>query len=271
MTKRLFIYARLAIVFIMFMLPSVVDARDKGQKKRVYEYTQEYAFSGVRSIVVKSESSRFYRNRVTGHIEVQLIQSKDERVVVSIVRESDREVFKIEKIGNTLKLNAGDKDVEEAGHPDRPEAVVTVYTKDVNRLELGGANELVASGYFTGRSLNLKICGASQVFGLSGRWNDLNVNLSGAADLSLVKVDVSNVDLECQDAVDCCISGKGKMLKVNASGSSDVNAENFVVKDVDAKLSGAADITVNASGSIMYSLTGSADLDWIGAPEIIRK
>ena len=271
MTDRQFLYAKLAIVCIMMMLPSPGFSRDKGQKKRVFEYTQEYAFSGVRSIVVKSESSKFYRHRVTGQIDVQLVQSKDERVVVSVVRESDKDVFKIEKIGNTLKLNAGDKEVDAAGHPDRPEAVVTVYTKDINRLEMGGANELTASGYFTGRSMNLKIYGASDVHGLSGRWNDLNVNLSGAADLSMVKVDVSNVNLDCQDAADFSISGKGNTFKISASGSSDIDAEHFAVKDVEAKLKGAADITVNARGSIRFSATESADLYWIGTPEIIRK
>lgn len=271
MTDRQFSYAKLALILILALLPLCGFSKDKGQRKKVFEYTQEYAFSGVRSIVVKSESSKFYRHRVTGQIDVKLVQSKDERVVVSIVRKSDADVFKIEKIGNTLKLNAGDKNLDSAGHPGRPEAVVTVYTKDINRIEMGGANSLTATGYFTGRSMNLDIYGASEVMGLSGRWNDLNVRLSGASDLLMEKVEVSNVNLVCEDASDFVISGKGKVFKITASGSTDVEAESFQVKDVDAKLNGAADVTVNATGTVKYTATGSADFDWVGTPQVIRK
>ena len=270
MTDRQFSYARLAMIFILAMLSLCGFSKDKGNRRKSFEYTQEYAFSGVRSIVVKSESSKFYSHRVTGQIDVKLVQSKDERVVFSIVRASDVDVFKIEKIGNTLKINAGDKNLDTTGHPGRPEAVVTVYTKDINRIEMGGANALTATGYFTGRSMNLNLYGASEVMGLSGRWNDLNIKLSGASDLNMVKVESSNVNLVCEDASDFVISGKGKVFKITASGSTDVEAENFPVKDVDAKLKGAADVTVNASGTVKYTATGSADFDWVGAPQSIR-
>ena len=270
MTDRQVSYARLAMIFILAMLSLCGFSKDKVHRRKSFEYTQEYAFSGVRSIVVKSESSKFYSHRVTGQIDVKLVQSKDERVVFSIVRASDVDVFKIEKIGNTLKINAGDKNLDTTGHPGRPEAVVTIYTKDINRIEMGGANALTATGYFTGRSMNLNLYGASEVMGLSGRWNDLNIKLSGASDLNMVKVESSNVNLVCEDASDFVISGKGKVFKITASGSTDVEAENFPVKDVDAKLKGAADVTVNASGTVKYTATGSADFDWVGAPQIIR-
>ena len=270
MTNRQFSYAKLAIALILTLVSVSLSAGDKRKRKMVYEYTQEYAFSGVRSVIVKSESSKLYRNRATGEIDVRIVQSKDEKVVVAVVWKDDADVFKIEKIGNTLKLNAGDKEVGAAGHPDRPEALVTIYTKDIYRIEMGGANKLTASGYFTGKSMTLNIYGASEVNGLNGRWNDLNIRLSGAADLSMPKVEANNVNLQCADASDCKIAGKGGSFKIEASGSVDVEAENFVVKDVEAKLKGAADVTVNATGTVKYTATGSADFDWVGTPQVIR-
>ncbi|MGN0191866.1 MAG: GIN domain-containing protein, partial [Candidatus Cryptobacteroides sp.] len=124
---------------------------------------------------------------------------------------------------------------------------------------------------FTGKSMNLVIYGASQVEGLSGKWSDLNIRLSGAADLSMVKVEAGNVTLKCEDAADFKISGKGKSVKIEASGSADIDAEDFEAVDVEAKLKGAADVTVNVKGTLKYSSTGSADFEWIGNPEIIRK
>ncbi|MGN0190481.1 MAG: hypothetical protein ACI39U_02380, partial [Candidatus Cryptobacteroides sp.] len=110
MTDRQIYYAKLAFAFILTILPLSVSGASRNPGKKIYGYTQEYAFSGVRSIIVKSESSKFYRNRMTGEIDVRIVQSRDERVVVSVVRQSDADVFKVEKIGNTLKLNAGDKE-----------------------------------------------------------------------------------------------------------------------------------------------------------------
>lgn len=270
MKKYLKLIAAVMLAAVFVAEPDcLAGKRDKSLKK--HEYRQEYAFSGVRSIVVKSESSKIYKNRLTGEIDVRLIQSKDERVVVYVKRKADVDVFKIEKIGNTLKLNAGDKAVKTLEAMERPEAVVEVYTRNISNIEMGGANDLSAKGYFTGKSLHLNIYGASDLENLSGKWSDVDIKASGASEIELRQIEVNSVDVKCSGASEVKLSGQARTMKLSVSGSSDVDAEDLAVMDVDADLSGASDVKVNVSGTLKYKTTGSSDIEWTGSPRVITK
>ncbi len=270
MKKYLKLIAAVMIAAVFVPEPDcLAGRRDKSLKK--HEYRQEYAFSGVRSIVVKSESSKIYKNGLTGEIDVMLIQSKDEMVVVYVRRKADVDVFKIEKIGNTLKLNAGDKAVKTLAVMERPEAVVEVYTQNISNIEMGGANDLSAKGHFTGKSLHLNIYGASDLENLSGKWSDVDIKASGASEIELKQIEVNSVDVKCSGASEVKLSGQARTMKVSVSGSSDVDAEDLAVVDVDADLSGASDVKVNVSGTLKYKTTGSSDIEWTGSPRVITK
>lgn len=140
--------------------------------------------------------------------------------------ESDRNLLKYIKTvvkGNTLEISSK-KDL-------RPKKKIVIYitTPELNDVSVSGANDLFVNGL---------------------KNDEFFVNLSGAGSV--------NVEGETDD------------LQVSISGAANLNAKDLIAENVSIDISGAADAEVYANESLNATVSGVGNVVYYGNPKSIN-
>jgi len=123
----------------------------------------------------------------------------------------------------------------------------TVTLPELTGVELSGASHGNVSGFDSGRSLDVKVSGASQLRGdiaAGDAWFDV----SGASQVRL--------------------SGSAGDIRINASGASIVDLADFPASDARVEVSGASKATVNAGGRLDAEASGASTVFYVGEPTL---
>jgi len=125
------------------------------------------------------------------------------------------------------------------------EAEITM--PQITSLELSGASEGNIGGFSSSESFDLKLSGASSLWG-DIESGDCNIHLSGASGVEL--------------------NGSGHDLDIHASGASQVNLADYFVNNANVKLSGASSAYLNLDGRLDANLSGASRLKYTGEPSL---
>ncbi|WNJ18545.1 head GIN domain-containing protein [Pontibacter sp. G13] len=184
---------------------------------------------------------RFDGMAIDGVWSITLVQSSQSKVTVETDRALLPHIQILTQNGN-LKVNMDVDNLE-----DVETFRLTIYTPNINRIELDGAAKLVSEREIQGSELAIELAGASQVeLGLD--YDAVSVNMGGA---SLVN-----------------LTGYAKQAKLDITGTGAMNAEGMDAERVKVSLSGAAFTKVSAIEFLDVSISGLGVVSYKGDPEI---
>jgi hypothetical protein len=99
--------------------------------------------------------------------------------------------------------------------------------------------------------------------------NDLNIQISGAGDVDVDKVNVQQLTARISGAGNVAIkSGTATNAVYKVSGAGDVSTFNVQAENVTATVSGTGDIKVFATKTLDASVSGAGSVEYKGTPNV---
>ncbi len=111
-------------------------------------------------------------------------------------------------------------------------------------------------------------CSGAADIGLSGKADELRVYASGSSDVACTQLESPLVNIEVSGSADIALAGKGEVLNVHSSGSSEIWARDFAVARAVLQSSGSVTAQVKVSEHLSISVSGSADVEYWGDPQV---
>ncbi|MGV3557803.1 head GIN domain-containing protein [Larkinella arboricola] len=99
--------------------------------------------------------------------------------------------------------------------------------------------------------------------------NELEINLSGAADLSMKDITANRIRIKASGASDTKLRGRVQHLDVEISGASDLSAYNLTAEEAIIRASGASDASVTVTRRLEKNTRGGADVSHRGNPQTV--
>jgi len=97
----------------------------------------------------------------------------------------------------------------------------------------------------------------------------LELEASSAAKIRLtVKTDI--LDIDVSSAANIRLKGETQQLEAEVSSASNLNAQELIAQKADIEISGAAQASVNVVKEIKYEISGAANLNYKGNPQILK-
>ena len=183
---------------------------------------------------VRTVNGSFTAIRISGGIDLYLSQSNEVAVAVSASSETYKEGIKTEIENGTLKIYyKGEKSWKKKDRKLR----AYVSFKELKKLDVSGACDIVVTGGLTADELEVDMSGASDFTGMV-KVRTLSLNLSGASDVK--------------------ISGTANNVDIVSSGASDVKGYDLVTDNCDVNVSGASDINITVNTQLNASASGAS-------------
>ena len=124
-----------------------------------------------------------------------------------------------------------------------------VTMPELTGLDLSGATRTNIAGFSSGKSLDIKVSGASRLQG-DIKSGNARFDVSGA----------STMDLQ----------GSAGNLDLTVSGASTATLDEFASKNTSVEASGASHATVNASGTLNVEASGASSVTYVGQPANLK-
>jgi len=151
-----------------------------------------------------------------------------------------------EVVDNTLTIDSKNDFLD--FDTDR-DVVAEITVGSLSDLEIHGAADATVDGVITGQDFRLKI--------------------SGAGDVSIEKLEVTNLTATISGAGDVDIAGgTAENAHFKISGAGNVNAFGLVTNNLTAKVSGAGDMKVNATATLDAKVSGAGSIRYKGQPAL---
>lgn len=191
--------------------------------------------------------------------KVIITQGNEDGVAVSANDKDDIQHIKTTVENGVLKIWFEDKN---KFWPKNRKLRAYISAKTLNAIKASGASDIDIEGTLTASSMKISLSGASDLSGRLVVNGNLDVDLSGASDLT--------------------ISGSANAADLDLSGASDVKGYDFSTGTCKVEASGASgvhitvdkELSVHLSGASSVSYKGSAttrDIRTSGASSISRK
>lgn len=119
------------------------------------------------------------------------------------------------------------------------------------------------------KNINVSVSGSVNIE-VNGTANSLTSHASGSLDIAASSFVCPLVDLSASGSMDASLSGSGEVLKMHTSGSGDLYAKNFTVSEANLDTSGSLDAEVSVSRQLTVKASGSATVYYWGDPHIDR-
>ncbi len=191
----------------------------------------------------------FHRIEIDGQVNITLVQGASEGVTV------EAEAAALPRIrtdvhGDTLSVDAEiSRSVWQwfSGRGVTRTPHITIYFKDVERIETAGSVTLDAE--------NLK----------SG---DLRLDLSGACTVRIRDLQANSLRMDGSGAIKVAFAGKVGQQKIDLSGASSYDAARLLSTDAVIDVSGAGKAVINASNSLAVDISGAGKVEYLGDPKL---
>ncbi len=219
---------------IFLFLVSVAGSTTLLAQKTVYD-----ANAQVRSV------GSFHALQISNAFEVYLSQGSTAAVAVSASEKEDLENIKTVVEGGVLKIRY-ENGHRRWGSNNKLKAYISV--SELDELKASGACEIKISGALHLQSLNLQLSGATDLSGELVIEKTLKADLSGASDIT--------------------ISGSAQLFSIDASGASDVKAYDFAATTCNVEASGASGVRITVDKELSARLSGASNVYYKGAATI---
>ena len=182
---------------------------------------------------------------VGGSFDVFINQSDSYGVAVSARNTEETNKIKTEVKNGTLYIKY------ESGSWAKGDMELKAYVsvKELSRMEVNGACDVITKGMIAADALEISISGSS--------------DFTGA-------VAVRNLKLDASGASDYRMQGKAENCKISVSGSSDVKAYELITEFCEVSVSGASDVQITVNKELKANGSGASDINYKGTG-IIRE
>jgi Putative auto-transporter adhesin, head GIN domain len=143
----------------------------------------------------------------------------------------------------------------------------TVTMPSLTALEVTGAAKADVSGFAAGDPLDLQASGDGSVALAGARNGDVNLDVSGAADVS-GDLAAKQLGGNVSGAGEVTLTGSAEALALEASGAGKCELSGLTAQLADLQLSGGATATVRVTGKLDVEASGGATLDYYGSPTL---
>lgn len=182
---------------------------------------------------------------VSNAFEVIITQGNEETVAVSSNIEGDNKNIITETKNGRLKISYQQQGKRWYKN-HRLKAYVSV--KNIEGIKGSGATKFIIEGTLAATKLNIDLSGATDMKGKVTVNQELQLNLSGASDVTL--------------------TGAAGSIAIDASGASDVKAFDLTAGNCTIKASGACNIRISAEKEISAQLSGASNVQYQGSAMI---
>ncbi len=191
---------------------------------------------------VRTISAAFNHIKVSNNIKLILSQSDVVSLAVSASEEKYKNQIQTVVENNTLRIFS-----EEGNWSGSKNRQLTVYLsfKNLEKLDVGGASQVLASNPI--------------------KLNTLSIDLSGAAVLRAA-IDIQNLTLELSGASKARLSGVANTVSLECSGASDVGAYELTMQTCSATASGASDLQLHVEKALNAVASGASRIYYKGEP-----
>lgn len=222
---------KIFMAIIALAMISVVTSCKKinGKGDVVREVRNIYGFTGVSLSV---DANTYIRQDTFYKVEILAQQN-----VLDVI-ESPLE-------GGTLVIKLKDHTILGKHDP------ITVYitSPELNSLNISGSGNIEGNTCLSGVSLNLVISGSGNIRLPGIQMKDIQSNISGSGNISIVEGNVSKEDL-------------------NISGSGSIDLLGIVSDTVYARISGSGNIRVTSERFLDGTISGSGNVYYMGSPVV---
>jgi len=191
------------------------------------------------------EAKNFHGIEVSNAIHLYLSQGTDEAVAVSAEDTKTRDRIRTEVKDGVLKIWL-EKEGWGWDHGHR-KLKAYVSCKTLDKLSASGASNVYVSGDLSGKTLDLRLSGASDFSG-SVKFDELHLDQSGASDAS--------------------IKGVAPVVTIEASGASDVKGYELITENCSVRASGASDIHISVNKELNAHASGASSIYYKGTAVI---
>jgi len=188
----------------------------------------------------KREASNFHGIHLSSAFDVYLNQGAVEAVAVSASETKFRDRIKVSVKDGILYI---DYDSEGKWGSGNHKLKAYISFKQIDKLSISGACDVIASGTVKAENLDLR--------------------LSGASDLK-IKLDVNKLNIDLNGASDMTVSGTATQLDIEASGASAFNGFDLVTDICNARASGASDVKITVNKELSAQASGASDVRYKG-------
>ena len=229
---------------------------------------------------------------ISSIFEVVFEKSNDCRIVMKLPDDYDKYLQFSASNGKVVLGMDSKKITRKAKKIFKKDApVVKIYAPSFNRLKLSGTVKMKLIGDISVNDLSIDLSEASELEGGNLRAENIETEISGAADFTDVKITarrmkleasgasfskfalmVDDMDAEVSDAADVVFESadnySGKTMKIDVSGSGNLKAVDYAVENVEADLSGASDAVIRPLKILDVKTSGSSSLRYKKSPNL---
>jgi hypothetical protein len=210
-------------------------------KKLIIVFVSLFCLNTISAQTITRELGDFSKLRVTGALEVVLIQGALNKAEIEGVKPEDIDKVKTEVVNGQLTIFTKGK------FKMSNNFLVKLTFQHLNEIELSGASDISTSHVVREKDLLIKGGGAIE--------SDLNI-------------EVTNLTIDLSGASDIKLRGLAENFNISSSGASDVKAASFIANNIVIDISGASDIKVNAVESIRGEAKGASSVSVTGSPSV---
>ena len=185
--------------------------------------------------------SSFHGVHISNAFDVYLTQGNEEGVAVSASDPDDLRRIETVVEDGILKIRYTDPKKSWRGNK-KLKAYIAV--KNIDQLRASGACDVKIEGGLRAASLKMNLSGATDLSGELIVEGDLDIDLSGASDLS--------------------ISGSARNVTIDASGASDVKGYDFRTTTCNVEASGASGVRITVDKELSARLSGASNVSYKG-------
>ncbi len=182
---------------------------------------------------------------ISGSAAVRLVQGSDDSVVVEGDDDAQGAVS-LDLDGTTLRVNPSG--AWKFWRSQQQQIVIT--TRELKRIEISGAGDVVAP-----ESMQLR---------------QLQVRIAGAGNVRFDKLKVGRLDFTISGSGTGTMAGSAEQLAIRISGRGAYLGENLVSQVASVAVSGAGDVKVWAMKELSASVSGVATVDFWGSAAVQR-
>jgi hypothetical protein len=186
-------------------------------------------------------AKNFHAIEVSNGINLYLSQGNEEVVAVSAEDPKNRDRLRTEVKDGVLKIWY-EKEGWNWDHGHR-KLKAYVSCKTLDKLVASGASNVLVSGGLSGKTLDLRLSGASDFSG-SVKFDELHLDQTGASDAS--------------------IQGVAPVVSIEASGASDVKGYDLITENCSVRASGASDIHIYVNKELNAHASGASNIYYKG-------
>ncbi len=182
---------------------------------------------------------------MSGSATIRLVQGSEDSVFVE-GDDDAQQALSLDLEGPTLRVRPSGTWKFWRGKPQQ----IVVTARDLKRVEISGAGDVIAPDLLQMRQLQVRI--------------------SGAGSVRLDKVKVGSLEFNVSGSGSGTMTGSADELVVRISGRGSYLGENLVAQSANVTVSGAGDVKVWATKELTASVSGVATVDFWGSAAVRR-